>query len=275
MSWGGGRATVTAVRLTPLLCCLALASVVRAADPVALPHAHSHNDYEQKRPFFDAADRGFGSIEADIYLVDGKLLVAHNRADVKPERTLAALYLEPLRAAAQRHGGRVYRDGPAGVILLVDIKSEAGATYAALQAELTRYADMLTVFRGATREERAVTVIISGNRATKDLAAQTERYAAVDGRGEDLKNNPPATLVPLVSENWNTVFSWRWQGEMPAEQKEKLTQWVRQAHAQGRLVRFWNTPDRPEVWRLLRAAGVDLIGTDHLAELQAFLRGSK
>lgn len=262
------------MRFPSLLFCLACLSVVRAADPVALRHAHSHNDYEQKRPFFDAAERGFGSIEADIYLVDGQLLVAHNRRDVKPERTLAALYLEPLRAAVQRNGGRVYRGGPAGIILLVDIKSEAGPTYAALHHELKRYADLLTVFRGGTREERAVTVIISGNRPTKDLAAQAERYAAVDGRGEDLQNNPAATLVPLVSENWNTVFSWRWQGEIPADQKEKLARWISQAHAQGRLVRFWNTPDRPDAWKLLRAAGVDLIGTDHLAELQAFFAGS-
>lgn len=275
MSCSGAGATVAGVRCLTLLCCLALVAAVRAADPVALPHAHSHNDYEQKRPFFDAADRGFGSIEADIYLVEGKLLVAHNRADVKPERTLAALYLEPLRAAVQRNGGRVYRDGPAGILLLVDVKSDAGPTYAALHAELTRYADMLTVFRGTAREERAVTVIISGNRATKDVAAQTERYAAVDGRGEDLKNNPPATLVPLVSENWNTVFSWRWKGDMPAEQREKLAHWVRQAHAQGRLVRFWNTPDRADAWQLLRGAGVDLIGTDHLAELQAFFTAAK
>ena len=262
------------LRLT-LLCCLALVSVTRAAEPVALPHAHSHNDYEQKRPFFDAAERGFGSIEADIYLVDGKLLVAHNRQDVKPERTLAALYLDPLRAAVQSHGGRVYRNGPASIILLVDVKSEAGPTYAALHAELTRYADLLTVFRGTAREVRAVTVIISGNRATPDVAAQAERYAAVDGRREDLKNNPPATLVPLVSENWNSVFSWRWKGDMPPDQKEKLVQWVSQAHAQGRQVRFWNTPDRADAWQLLRAAGVDLIGTDHLAELQTFFSGSK
>ena len=42
-----------------------------------LQRAHSHNDYEQKRPLFEALARGICSVEADIWLVNGKLLVAH------------------------------------------------------------------------------------------------------------------------------------------------------------------------------------------------------
>jgi hypothetical protein len=52
-----------------------------AAPPVApivpLANAHAHNDYEHKRPLFDALDNGFTSVEADVFLVDGKLLVGH------------------------------------------------------------------------------------------------------------------------------------------------------------------------------------------------------
>jgi hypothetical protein len=36
-------------------------------------------------------------------------------------------------------------------------------------------------------------------------------------------------------------------------------------------VRFWNTPDRAEAWRILSEAGVDVIGTDDLNGLQEFL----
>ena len=51
---------------------------------------------------------------------------------------------------------------------------------------------------------------------------------------------------------------------------------VKAAHARGRLVRFWATPDarsasRQALWRELLAAGVDLINTDDLQGLQAFL----
>src|SRR5207237_4622701 len=41
---------------------------------VPLIHAHAHNDYEHTRPLLDALDHGFCSVEADIHLVDGKLL---------------------------------------------------------------------------------------------------------------------------------------------------------------------------------------------------------
>jgi hypothetical protein len=37
------------------------------------------------------------------------------------------------------------------------------------------------------------------------------------------------------------------------------------------MVRFWATPEKPEVWRELLKAEVDLINTDKLAELREFL----
>jgi glycerophosphoryl diester phosphodiesterase len=58
---------------------------------------------------------------------------------------------------------------------------------------------------------------------------------------------------------------------MPAGERDALRQWVARAHAQGRKVRFWNTPDRAEAWRILTEAGVDVIGTDDLSGLQEFL----
>src|SRR4051812_271101 len=95
-----------------------------SAGPVPLVHAHAHNDYEHPRPLLDALDAGFCSVEADIYLVDGKLLIAHNHKDVRPDRTLQSLYLDPLRERAKANGGRVYRGGPS-VVLLIDFKDDA------------------------------------------------------------------------------------------------------------------------------------------------------
>ena len=47
---------------------------------------------------------------------------------------------------------------------------------------------------------------------------------------------------------------------------------VTKAHAAGRVVRFWKTPENETVWRELRSADVDLLNTDQLARLAAFLR---
>ncbi len=242
-----------------------------AKSVVPLPAAHAHNDYEHARPLLDALDHGFCSVEADIYLVDGQLLVAHNRRDVKPERTLEMLYLDPLLARVRANGGRVYRGGPP-FTLLVDIKAQGADTYDVLAKSLAKYAEMLTTVRDGQVQPGAVTVIISGDRATDRIAADKVRYAGIDGRMSDLSADSPVALMPLVSDNWGSHFRWRGDGEIPAAEREKLRGFVTQAHAKGRKVRFWAIPAKPAVWNELAAAGVDLINTDDLAGLEKYLR---
>jgi hypothetical protein len=243
-----------------------------ANQPAAAPllAAHAHNDYHHPRPLFDALEHGFGSIEADVWLVEGQLLVAHDRKDVKPERTLSALYLEPLRARVREQGGRVFRGG-APIVLLIDVKSEARATYVALDAELGRFAEMLTSFEGERVTPGAITVIVSGNRAHGEVRAQSRRFAALDGRSTELLSEAPAALYPWISENWAKLSQWRGVGPLPEADLAKLREWVTQAHARGRKLRFWNTPETPEAWRILREAGVDIIGADDLSKLRDFL----
>ena len=69
-----------------------------AEETKPVPQAHAHNDYYHQRPLLDALSHGFCSVEADIFLVDGKLLVGHSRSELKPNNTLERLYLDPLRA---------------------------------------------------------------------------------------------------------------------------------------------------------------------------------
>jgi glycerophosphoryl diester phosphodiesterase len=103
------------------------------------------------------------------------------------------------------------------------------------------------------------------------MCKQAVRYAGIDGRPEDLGSDAPADLVPWISANWNLLFRWRGDGPMPDSERAKLREMVQKAHARGRQVRFWATPEKEAVWKELRAAGVDLINTDKLAELRAFL----
>ena len=233
--------------------------------------AHAHNDYEHPRPLLDALDRGFGSVEADVWLVDGALLVAHDRRDVRPGRDLRTLYLEPLRARVRSGGGAVHPGRP-DFVLLVDVKSAAAPTCAAVVDALAEYAEMLTEFEGGRETRRAVTVILSGNRDEAALRAAPRRLLAMDGRRVHLDSDLPATLIPWISENWRTFSpSWQWTGPMPEDVRRNLVDWVARAHARGRRLRFWNVPDTPAAWSELRAAGVDVIGVDDLAGLQAFL----
>jgi len=107
------------------------------------------------------------------------------------------------------------------------------------------------------------------------MVNETVRHAALDGRLEDLDSNESSHFIPLVSESWTKIFKWRGAGPMPNDEKQQLQQTVAKAHAQGRKVRFWATPDRREVWKELLDAGVDLLNADDLAGLQKFLLNSQ
>jgi lysophospholipase L1-like esterase len=247
-----------------------------AAAVMPLRHAHAHNDYEHERPLFDALDHGFCSVEADVFVMGDQLLVGHDRKDLRPERTLEKLYLDPLRERVRTNLGRVYPRGPP-VFLLVDMKTSAKPTYAVLEKTLARYADILSVTRNGSFAENAVTVVLSGSirtdKAARELlAGEDVRYAGIDGRPADLDSKAPSHLMPWISERWGALFRWQGTGPMPTDERAKLDQFVHKAHDHGRLVRFWATPERPEVWKQLRAVGVDLLNTDKLAELQQFFR---
>src|SRR3954466_9670273 len=71
-------------------------------------NAHSHNDYEQARPFNAAYEAHFGSMEADIFLVNNELLVAHEQKELPLHRTLDSLYLQPLLTAIKKNHGYPY-----------------------------------------------------------------------------------------------------------------------------------------------------------------------
>jgi hypothetical protein len=258
-----------------LLACTLLASITFAADapnssPVPLIHCHAHNDYEHPHPFFDAEACGFCSFEADIHLVDGKLLVAHNRAAVRPDRTLESLYLDPMKKQIEANGGRLYRNGPP-VWLLIDVKGDADATYMVLREVLKKYESILTSWRDGKKHQGAITAVISGNRARKLISDDKDRYCAIDGLLSNLQTGEPADLVPWISEAWSPHFKWRGTGPMPDEERGKLRQIVATAHQQDRLVRFWGAPDNPTFWKEIRDDGVDLINTDHLEQCRDFL----
>lgn len=236
-----------------------------------LGRAHAHNDYEHQRPLFDALDSGFTSVEADIFLVEGELLVAHYLKNTKPDRTLESLYLKPLYQRFLDNKGSIFPGG-GPFTLLVDIKNNGQETYKVLQSQLSRYQEMLSVTEGGKHTPKAVTIIISGDRPVEAIKASHPRLVGIDGRLADLDHDEPASLYPLISDNWSLQFRNRGTEPMTPEEQLKLDSIVKKAHAQGRRVRFWATAESEQLWTVLFSSQVDLIGTDKLDRLSKFLR---
>jgi alkaline phosphatase len=127
-----------------LLTFLILNSMLLKAQPAiySTANAHSHNDYEQAVPFREAYNAGFGSLEADIFLVNGidELLVAHTPAElVKNKRRLDSLYLIPIRDCIRKNNGYAYADKSKKLQVLIDIKTMALPTLNKFIETLKRY----------------------------------------------------------------------------------------------------------------------------------------
>lgn len=241
-----------------------------------IKRAHAHNDYHHDIPLLEALEHGFKSIEADIFLKDGQLLVGHNKSELHPDRTLEKLYLKPLYNRVESNNGHVYKNKEE-LLLLIDFKSDGSKTYAVLKQLLTQYKSILTTYEDKKTINRAVKIIITGNRPWKHIISDKTRYVTLDGNVKHLDSDIPASIMPLVSDNWKTHFTWTGKGPMPADQYQLLESIVSKAHKKGIIVRFWATPDKPSpqrtaIWQTLTKAGVDLINTDDLNGLRNFLK---
>lgn len=230
---------------------------------------HAHNDYLHTRPLYDALDAGACSVEADVHLVaSSNLLVAHDIGQTDPSRTLQSLYLDPLRALAASNGG-VVRDG--GFTLLIDVKSDATATWPVVNAALAQYPELFTKWEGAVVTTGAVMAVISGSRDRPAMEAANPRWAAMDGRLTDLGTGAPVALLPLISDSWLATFTWFGVGPIPEDQRLLLEGYAAQAHADGRRIRFYSAPENVDLWREEAKAGVDLLSGDDLDALQALI----
>jgi hypothetical protein len=240
-----------------------------------LPKAHSHNDYAHKRPLFDALDNGFCSVEADFYLVDGEFLVGHLLKELKPERTLEALYLKPLLERCRKNHGKVYPEA-SDFYLWLDLKTDGNEIYPKLQKLLSQYDEIITSYDGKTKNTKAVLVIITGD-VPRELILQEKgrRYMTFDGRPKDASSDIPAEMMSAVSEAWKKHFKWNGIGTMPEDELNVLKTQLRLSHQAGRKVRYWAAPQNEQFWKFADEIGIDFLNTDHLEKLRAFLTNSE
>ena len=237
-----------------LFCFLSFA--LQAQSP--LSKAHAHNDYEHERPFFEAFQLGFGSIEVDVYAVNGQLLVGHERNQLSLNRNLKDLYIDPIiRVLKANKEGNFHQ-------LLIDSKTSADSTLPLIIAALKPHAEII--------QKKGFRIVISGNRPKPSQYIESPAWITFDGRSDE---RFPTNKVVLESESMLKFGFWGGQGPIPAALKEKLKNYVDQVHANGRKVRLWATPDSLLGYQALLDIGVDYIGTDKLSLLADYLKFSE
>jgi hypothetical protein len=257
---------------TIFLVLTALSPLFVNAQVIPLTNGFAHNDYFNKRPLFDALDNGYTYIEADIFLKDGELIVAHVNPFFKEGKTLENLYIKPLAKRIAENSGVVYKGFNTTVTLLIDIKTDARQTYAALKTLLNKYSTIFTRFKNGRVTGGPVTLVISGNKPFDAISSESDRLAFIDADLREIPSQPMAAHVYIMAScKYTRLLRWKGEGAMPNMERQRLKWFIAEAHKTGKKVRLWASPENKNVWRELLACGVDLINTDELILLRGFL----
>jgi hypothetical protein len=246
---------------------LLLQDALLLAQPVSPQmHAHAHNDYEHPRPLLDALAQGFISVEADVHLYEGKLLVSHDTPVIQA-KTLEELYLGPLDSLLRVNSGQVYANYTGTFYLMIDFKTPAAATLNALKKTMAFYPALL-----CTAQACPVKIFISGNRPLQSMIGKGFDGLALDGRPADLGAGFTAEQMPFVSDKYTNWCSWNGKNDPKPGDFDRIRELAGRVHAEGKKLRLWAIPDHALAWEALLDAGVDLINTDRLEALHTFLR---
>lgn len=228
-----------------------------------LGNAHSHNDYQQEIPFWQAYYANFGSVEADVFLVKGKLWVAHTEKELSPDRTLESLYLDPISKQIKLNKGNIYSDADKKLQLLIDIKQDYKTSLSALVSTLKKYPE-ITQCPG-------VKIVITGGRPQPGDFKNYPNYLSFDGNLDTNYTTDQLKRVGLFSADFQELVKWNGKGIPRDEETEKIRKSVEKAHAQQKLIRFYGAPDFTNAWVNLMDLDVDYINTDHIPDLKKFI----
>lgn len=250
------------IKQTFITAALIGAAVTAYAQPkvYTVANAHAHNDYANAIPFYYAYEKGFGSVEADVFVVNGQLMVAHNIKEIDPKRTLKGMYIDPL---AKKLGVDVNRH----IILLIDIKQDYHNTIPQVIKELKP----LMQYASANGMPGRLKVIMTGG---VPPAAELKNYPNwLSFDVNHLKGFTPKQWkrVGLLSFEFSKYTKWFGNGDIPQADRKRLASLVDSVHTAGKMIRFWETTDNEITWKTLESLGVDFIGTDEVKEFSEFL----
>ena len=217
-------------------------------------NAHSHNDYEQIIPFELAYNENFGSIEADIHLVNGLLLVGHDKKDLLPNKNLENLYLKPLNDHFNLNRK---------LQLLIDIKTEPIATIKQLLNILEKYPLLIN--------DTNLKFVLTGNLPPEDAFINYPKYIWFDGRVNKSYTPTQLSKIALISEDFFKIVSLKKDWMKDSVSLNNIHKAVNETHLLGKPIRFWSTPDNETTWDFLIHNKVDFINTDKITLLADFL----
>lgn len=229
---------------------------------VSLP-VHSHNDYAQKHPLYDALKNGVSSVEVDFYHLLGPLWVCHTPFGIVKMRGIKAWYLKPLKKIIRHNGGFVYTSGETFHILF-ESKTKTKNAMPRLKRILSQYSDILTKYTDRSTEIRPVTITILGERDDAFWMQDSVRYFGVELPFDE----------NITGLNLNVYTQFRLSAGNPGKDGKLspvLTGEIKDVLAKGQRIRANAGDDNERSWEALYETGVTFIHTDKLYELREYM----
>jgi len=227
---------------------------------------HSHNDYAQPVPFYGAYHAQMNAIEADVFLSQNQLFVAHEFKQIVPGKTLKSVYLEPLYQLYQKNGRRPYSDKKRSLQLIIDIKENYAKVLPVLIKQLQPYLQMID----PSVSKEPVRIVISGDMPPPDQYKNYPSYLSFDGRPGIAYSADQLKRIAMISDDMHSYTDWNGKGNPAVADTLKLLKVIEDAHRLNKPFRFWATQDSYNTWIELENLGVDWIGTDHPEMLHSF-----
>jgi hypothetical protein len=256
-------------------------------DVIPVP-CHSHNDYTRPMPLFSALKAGCIGVEADVWLIDEELHVAHTKPKVTHDRTLRSLYVVPLVGLLEEQNpakdqplhGVFETDPDQGLVLLIDFKTNGAEALPYVISHLSPLRDRgyLTHWNGVEVVNGPITAVATGN-APFDLLTANSTYRDIfydaplelmeDGEprplhrvrredeGQGYSGTPgvvgPDTFNPsnsyYASVSYEKSIGFPWHLYITSKQLDRIRAQINGAHRRGLKVRYWSTPSWPRSLR--------------------------
>ena len=229
----------------------------------AQANAHAHNDYLRESPFYDALTSCIQSFEIDIYMIDGKIYVAHDKEDIRHHLNFRDMYIIPIK----RH-----IDSIISLQLIIDIKSYTEELLIVLQSELEEIKEQITT--KDQYEQKKITIVLSGDLDKNHIANNVYPLFFLDGRPSDLNKKHILQHCKMISDDFENYCNYRGIGKPSKKEIKALIEQITRVHEVNLPIRFWNTKNHANVWRLLDQLNVDLISVDDYINFNNYNTGA-
>jgi len=249
----------------------------------SLPIAHSHNDYLQKRPLYEAIELGFGSIEIDICLTNKKeLKVAHIPWFLGRKKDIEELYFAPIAKMIEEKDPRFNYNSQFPLNLLIDFKKNADSTYKYLKVVFIKYEKYITQYcKGKVVYEGPLVINITGNQPWNALMRDSITYALMDGpiwltdpnineRGfYDIDTNR-LKFMGRAANDYQSLMAFKKHFKNDEEFYKSVKSNIKIYNDHGLMTRFHGVPNNEKAWMMIAKCGTNWFNVDKLKRFKEF-----